>query len=293
MQKKTSSIKLQANKFLFALFSAGLLSSCEPKLGEVDPTYLYDQHKDKEAMEMAQDQLGSRFDLLARAFIVRANLSRYIDTHDPVYALEIEKYYGCHESLDKELSRDVATYESSLQETRYLDAGILLFVKNDPEAARKLLDSYCPSANFRDYVDKMNCHFKNAFYFHDASSGRNDLEESYLFNITLGVVYHDQYVTGNAMGYKAQYDIENAQKQIEQYLKRNAWNDEVMKRYCDPVYLYGSSEYGENRKKYAAASQHANCPLYVELAKKEEEEAERAAKHPDIESTAPAPVSRQ
>lgn len=276
MQRKASLEKFLGNRFAYALLTIASLASCATE--KDSPTYWYDEHNDRKALDMAKDELGTKYDILGRMLIVQANLSSYIDTHDPVYAQELEKYYDGYDSIDKELSRDVATYNGKLKLAKYYDASILLFVKNNSDAARKLLDSYCPPANFSNYEAKMDCHIGNIYGYDQASSGRYELETAYLINLTIGTAYRDQYLIGNAMGYKAKYDLENAERQIGQYLKRNAWNDEVMKRYCDPVYGRGSSPYVEDHEKYAAASQRANCSLYVELQKQEETAKESANK---------------
>lgn len=293
MQKKRLSMKFSASKLICAWLAAVSLCSCGQKY-EGDADFLFDGHQDQLATEAAKYYIGTRLDLMSRTFLARRNLVDYINTHDPIYAQNIEKYYKGYLSLNKELSRNVGPYESRLQVARYLDAGILMFVKNNPAAARKLLDSYCPPEKLASYESKMDCHYENAEHFYSAGAGRSEQETAYLFQLIVGTAYDESPMVGNAMRYKAEYDIDNADKQIGKYLERNAWNDEVMKRYCKPVYLYGTSEYPvDEHEKYAAASRRANCPLYVELAKKEEEEAERAAKHPDTEGAVPAPVSRQ
>lgn len=244
---------------------ATLMSGCN-KSGYLDddPLLEYDDGNDERALSLAIDDLGTKYDLPSRLFIAQYYLSRYMRTADASDAENLKKHYRGVGSLE-DLSRSNKVYDELMWLGKYLDAAILLYVDKKPDAAKALLDSYCPMS---DFSKKMNCHADHIEYFDDSaqtSLSRDNLEKAFLQISAVGDVYHHEGAAGHALWLLANYDVTYAAKRAEAFKVRNTWNDFVMTEYCRAVDEYQDSTAVRDHEKYAAAYNHSSCGLYVDL----------------------------
>ena len=247
------------------LLVASALSACEKVGGHPpSPLFEYDDGHDEIALNLAIDELDTKYDLPGRLFIAQYYLSRYMRSGDVSDAKNLKKYYQGVSSL-KGLSRSNKIYDELMWLGKYLDAAILLYVDKEPDAAKALLDSYCPMS---DFSKKMNCHADHTEYFDDSaqtSLGRDNLEKAFLQISAVGDVYHHEGATGHALWLLANYDVTYAAKRAEAFKVRSTWNDFVMAEYCRVVDEHHDSPAVLNYEKYVAAYNHSNCKLYVGL----------------------------
>lgn len=245
------------------LLIVGALSACG-KIGEHPPSpfFEYDDGHDEKALSLAIDDLDTKYDLPSRLFIAQYYLSRYMRTGDASNAANLKKYYRGVGSLE-DLSRSNKVYDELMWLGKYLDAAILLYVDKKPDAAKTLLDSYCPMSDFNK---KMGCHADHIEYFDDSaqtSLSRDNLEKAFIQISVVGDVYHYEGAVGHSLWLLAQYDVAYAEKRAESFRARNPWNDFVMTEYCHVADQYRDSAV-EDHEKYAAAYNRSNCRLYVD-----------------------------
>lgn len=238
-----------------------LLSSCARMTADEDPQGLYDVGRDAAAVASAGHWLDTKYDLPVRLFLVQYNLARYVETNDAGYVHQIDRLYQGSSSL-KPYSRSNQVYEQLMWLAKYLDGAILALARHNPSKARELFDSYCPQEN---HVLKMRCHNAHFEYFQDnADTGtdRYNGELVFLISLGLGVAYHDQEYTGQALSYLVEYDVSHAERMVKIYQIRSAWNDRIMERYCKKVREYTQWPDVRDYDQYLAAFKGANCGSY-------------------------------
>lgn len=206
--------------------------------------------------------LNGRNDFFDRLFVGQYHLTRYMESGDKSHARRLAAVYQGVASL-KKLPEDNPAFNEYLWLAKYLDAAVLMYVEGDQNAAKSLLDAYCPQ---RNQETKMRCHAQNIDHF-DRSAvyyGRYASETTYLLNTIIGDAYHHAGFKGHAIRAKAYYDIQAAERQSRAYLERNAWNDRVRGPYCEFLNEYRHSPDMKAHADYVAAFARSNCQELIE-----------------------------